>query len=97
MTATADDGPARFHAPPPGVLRTVALDELTAIYHRASGQTHLVAPPVPEILAALAAEPATLAELLERLAAHYDVGDPDIDALGARVEELLALGLVQAG
>ncbi len=85
----------RFRAPAVGVLRIMPLDELTAIYHRASGQTHLVASPVPEILAALAPAPATLDELLARLAAGYDVVDPDAEALSARVAELVALGLVQ--
>ena len=97
MEAEAGDGPVRFRAPPAGVLRIVPLDELTAIYHRASCQTHLVAPPVPEILAALAQAPATLEELLGRLAAHYDLADPDMEALGARVAELVTLGLVQRG
>lgn len=97
MEAEAGDGPVRFRAPSAGVLRIVPLDELTAIYDRASGQTHLVAPPVPEILAALAQAPASLEELLARLAACYDLADPDAEALGARVAELVGLGLVQRG
>jgi PqqD family protein of HPr-rel-A system len=75
----------------------VPLDALTAVYHRTSGQSHLVAAPVPEILAALEGAPATLAELLDRLAARYDLVDPDGEALAARIEELEALGLVQRG
>jgi PqqD family protein of HPr-rel-A system len=93
--AAAEDGLVRYDAPPAGVLRLVPLDELTAIYHRASGQTHLVAAPVPEILEALGEAPATLAELLARLASRYDLADPDSDALEARLAELVGLGLVR--
>jgi PqqD family protein of HPr-rel-A system len=73
----------------------VPLDELTAVYHRTSGQTHLVAAPVPEILAALEGAPATLDVLLARLAERYDLADPDPEALAARLAELETLGLVQ--
>lgn len=86
----------RFRAPPADALRRHALDDLTAIYHRASGITHVVASPAPEILAALAPAPLTLEELLARLAADYDLADADRDALGARVDELVAAGLVAA-
>jgi PqqD family protein of HPr-rel-A system len=95
--AAAEGGLIRYRAPPAGVLRLVPLDELTALYHRASGQTHLVAAPVPEILEALAQAPATLAELLVRLAARYDLADANPDALEARLAELVSLGLVRRG
>ncbi|MCC2975497.1 HPr-rel-A system PqqD family peptide chaperone [Sphingomonas sp. PL-96] len=95
--AAAEAGLVRYHAPPAGVLRLVSLDELTALYHRASGQTHLVAAPVPEILEALGGAPATLPELLARLAARYDLADADPDALEARLVELVSLGLVRRG
>jgi PqqD family protein of HPr-rel-A system len=97
MAAAAGGSTIRYYAPQPGTLHTVPLDELTAIYHRTSGQTHLVAPPVPEILAVLEAAPCTLEELLDRLAARYDLVDPDAGALAARLAELEALGLVQRG
>jgi PqqD family protein of HPr-rel-A system len=84
---------ARYVAPDPASLRIVPLDSLTAIYHRASGITHLVDAPVPEILAALT-EPTTAAELLARLTADYDLGDPDSQALADRLNELKAVGLV---
>lgn len=97
MAAAAEGAEARYHAPPAGALRVVSLDELTALYHRASGQTHLVAAPVPEILALLGEAPASLAGLLDRLAARYDLADPDAGALAARIGELEALGLVTRG
>jgi PqqD family protein of HPr-rel-A system len=86
----------RFRAPPPDALRLHALDELTAIYHRESGATHVVASPAPEILEALSAQALTLAELLAALADRYDLPDADPHALAARVEELRAAGLVRA-
>ena len=84
---------ARYHAPPG--LRLVALDTLSALYHRASGQTHVVAPPVPEMLAILAEAPMTAAEMRAALAERYDVADPDPDAIAARLDELAAIGVVE--
>ena len=83
----------RYVAVDPRALRTVELDSLTAIYHRASGITHVVASPVPELLAALA-EPLTLPALLDRLAADYDLTDADPEALAERLTELESAGLV---
>ncbi len=87
--------PARYRAPPPGALRIVALDQLTALYHRASGQTHVVAPPVPEILDLLADRAMTPAEVLVALAERFDLPDGDAAALTARLDELVDTGLVE--
>jgi PqqD family protein of HPr-rel-A system len=87
---------ARYRAAPAGALRAVELDGLTILYHRASGITHVVAPPVPEILAALAGEGLTLEALLAALARDYALVDADAAALAARLEELVAAGLVEA-
>ena len=48
-----------YAADPPETLRTVELEGLTLLYHRRSGLTHILAPPAPQILAALAAGPAS--------------------------------------
>lgn len=85
-----------FRGPPADALIAAPLGELVALYHRPSGQTHVVAPPAPEILAALAEGPLTLDALLARLARDYDLADPDREALAARVAELAAAGLVEA-
>lgn len=74
-------------------LRIVPLDSLTLIYHRASGITHVVASPAPELIAALA-EPLSLDGLMARLAADYDLPDADPAALAERLAELEAAGLV---
>lgn len=85
---------ARYRAVPPEHLRILPLDPLTALYHRASGQTHVVAPPVPELLALLT-EAMTAVEALAALAARYDLPDGDLVALTARLDELAAIGLVE--
>ncbi len=83
----------RYAADPPDARLAVALDDLSAVFHRRSGVTHLLAPPAPELLAMLAAGPADAAELLARLAARYDLPDADPGAIEARLEELVAAGL----
>ncbi len=84
----------RYRAADRASLRIVPLDVLTAIYHRASGQTHIVEAPVPEILAALGDEVLDVNAILDRLARDYALVDPDPAALADRLEELAAAGLV---
>jgi len=84
----------QYRAAAPETLRVVPLDALTLIYHRASGITHIVDSPVPEILEALAVGPLTSPELLARLGERFELVDADLDALGVRLDELVATGLV---
>ena len=74
-------------------IRKVELDGLTALFHVPSGMTHIVAPPAPQILEALAGSPADVAELARRLSRNFDV-DGGEGALAARLDELEAAGLV---
>ena len=74
-------------------LTTVALDGLSLVYHAPSGTTHIVAPPAPEILAALGEGPADATELLRRLHDKYEF-DGD-EAIHARLGELEEAGLVR--
>ena len=76
-------------------LRTVPLDSLTLIYHRASGITHVVDTPVPEILQMLGEEALTAPVLLARMADRFALVDADSAALDARLEELVVAGLVE--
>lgn len=85
---------AVYQAPLPEALRLVVVDELTLAYHRASGITHVLAPPAPEILAALA-EPLSLDALLARLAADFELVGGARAALVARLDELVAAGLAE--
>lgn len=85
-----------YRAAPPGALRVAPLGELTAIFDRRSMQTHLVVPPMPEILAAMGDDSCDAPGLAKRLAAAFDLGDGDVYAvLGERLAELAAMGLVE--
>jgi PqqD family protein of HPr-rel-A system len=75
-------------------LSIVHLDSFSAVYHRASGITHLITAPAPEILATLGEAGMTRAALLDRLARDYALGDADMDVLRERLDELVATGLV---
>jgi PqqD family protein of HPr-rel-A system len=84
-----------YRAAPPDSLIVMPIDLLIAIYHRASGQTHLMASPAPEILKALAEAPLDAVALLAKLRADYDLVDADPAALAARLDELVETGLVE--
>ena len=85
-----------YRADPPGALLIAPLDEFTAVYHRRSGITHLLTEPAPQILAILAERGLSLDALLARLRADYDLTDGEQAALSARLDELVAAGLVCA-
>lgn len=86
----------RYIADPPESSRRVELDGLTAFYHRPSGLTHILAPPAPQILDAVAANPADAAEIVARIAAEFELEEADpAAAIGARLDELEAAGLVR--
>lgn len=74
-------------------VRLAELDGLTALYHRPSGTTHILAPPAPQILAALT----TLGDvgaLAARMAETFDLEGGE-EALAARLSELEAAGLIR--
>ena len=81
-----------YRANPPGGMRIVPLDSLTAIYHRASGQTHVVTEPVPEILVVLGSGAQDVEGFLEALCLTDDAGTRAL--LTERLDELVATGLV---
>jgi PqqD family protein of HPr-rel-A system len=82
----------RWIADPDHCFRTVALDGLTAIYHRPSGMTHILAAPAPQLLALLGGKPADLDELAMRLGEAFEL--EQAEALETRLIELEAAGLV---
>jgi PqqD family protein of HPr-rel-A system len=86
---------ARYRAADPATLRIVPLDALTLIYHRASGITHIVDAPVPEILDTLGSEALSVDTLMARLTERFDMPDADTLALAVRLDELVAAGLVE--
>jgi PqqD family protein of HPr-rel-A system len=97
MSAVKPDAAANpvYHAPPAATLLRTRFDILDAVYDRRSALTHLVAEPVPAILDSLAAGPARAAELMRRLSDDYAI-EGELAALRARLDELVALGLVEA-
>jgi PqqD family protein of HPr-rel-A system len=86
----------RYIADPADAVREVALDGLTALYHRPSGMTHILAPPAPQILAALAGKAGDVDEILARIGADFDIEAEDPRAaMDARLAELESAGLVR--
>jgi PqqD family protein of HPr-rel-A system len=86
----------RYIADAPDALRSAPLESLTAVYHRPSGMTHLLAPPAPQILEALASWAGTPEDVLERIASSFEIEAEDpVAAMAARLEELEAAGLVR--
>jgi len=83
-----------YRAVPPAQLRIEPLDGLTLLYHRASGITHILAPPAPQIIDSLADRAMTAAALLDHLVTAFALEDADPIALAARLDELVAAGLV---
>ena len=49
---------------------------------------------MPQILEVLGDAPAPVVVLLDRLAERFDLGDPDPEALAARLDELAEAGIV---
>lgn len=96
MGAEASDV-ARYRVEAEGGTLLRPLDDVCLIYHRASGQTHLVVSPVPEILAALGPDACTAADIAARLSSAYELGDESaaIAAIAVHLEELSTLGLVR--
>jgi PqqD family protein of HPr-rel-A system len=89
-----------YRGPPDDGLLIAPLDEFTAVYHRASGITHLLTEPAPQILTALGRTGLTSDALLELLGRDYELADGDLadgtrDALAARLDELIDAGLVE--
>lgn len=84
-----------YRADPAEAVTEVALEGLTILYHRPSGATHILAPPAPQILAALRASPADAATILQRMGAAFTIAEADAPSLvAARLEELERAGLV---
>jgi len=85
-----------YIADPPDRRTAISLESLTAVFHAPSGATHLLAPPAPEILAALAVGPGDADAILARLRDVHELsGDDARAAIAARLEELEASGLVR--
>ena len=85
----------RYHRDKDAIV--CVLEDITLLYHRASGQTHMMISPVPEILDALdTGGDATAAQLHALLAHEYDLGPREeaIAEIEAHLESLMVIGLV---
>ncbi len=85
----------RFVADAADAVCRVQLDGLTALFHRPSGQTHILVSPAPEILDALGDSPADLPTLIARLSERFELGADADAAVAARLGELETAGLVR--
>lgn len=90
---------SRYRAEHAAELLIRPLEDLTLIFHRRSGVTHMVTSPVPEILTVMGHDSINAAQILVRLSYTYDLEAEDAESLdavlGARLEELVALGLAE--
>lgn len=81
-------------------VASCTLDDLVLLYHRRSGQTHMVISPVPEILAQMG-DGALLSagDVHDRLAREFDLGPREeaVAEIDAHLGTLVALGLVRRG
>ncbi len=84
----------RYRAAPCDALIIQPLDAMTLVYHKPSGITHMVAEPVPQILAAMDGDIVDVTSVTERLAAQFDLGNDAEIIITQRLEELAQLGLV---
>jgi PqqD family protein of HPr-rel-A system len=74
------------------------LDDMTVIYQRRSGITHLIAEPLPQILALMGTTPQNAEDIACQLAAAFDVdagADSITQVIAARLEELAELGILE--
>ena len=87
----------QYRAEPADQRLIQPLDAMTLIYQRRSGITHIVAEPVPQILAAMGDDAVDAVEVAARLIEQFDLGDAGEaqSIIGARLEELAELGLVE--
>lgn len=87
----------RFFAEPADQRIVQALDAMTLIYQKRSGITHIVAEPVPQILAVMGPDSCDAALILKRLQAVFDIATSDMahSIVSERLAELESLGLVE--
>jgi len=85
----------RYRGPAVGALLHEPLDLFTAVFHRPSGVTHLLAEPAPQILAALTGKEMDLDALMAALAADHELVGATRAVLVERLTELGEAGLVE--
>ena len=80
-------------------LRFHDLGDMMLVYHRASGITHMLAEPAPALLALLEDNALSIGDAAAQLSQEYDLGEMGeadlVDIVAARIDELVALGLLK--
>lgn len=79
------------------------LDEMQVLYHRPSGQTHILIEPVPQIFDCLLTGPKTPSDVADMLMQQYQLeAEEDVpakdnmqDRITARLDEMVTLGFVK--
>src|SRR3546814_15162165 len=71
----------RYRAENPASIAVHPFDELTLLYHRRSGITHMVIAPAPQILAVMGSEELAVADILHRLSQDFDLGTEGQESL----------------
>ncbi|WOE74234.1 HPr-rel-A system PqqD family peptide chaperone [Alterisphingorhabdus coralli] len=95
----------RYILDPADQWRRKTLDEMQVLYHRPSGQTHVLIEPVPQIIDAMLQGAETAEQVMTALNAQYDLqpeddepeaeNEDDLTRLTARLDEMVALGFVR--
>ena len=96
--ATIDGAVRRYIAESAEAILACPLDDITVLYHRPSGQTHMVISPVPEIMDALkGAGAVTAGDVHRSLSRRYDLGEGDgaVLEIETHLDSLVALGLAR--
>lgn len=85
-----------YHAEPHAAHRLVATAEMTLLFHRPSGETHLLAEPMPDILALLGERADTVDGVTSRLCDRLGESEDEEarTVVAHRLDELEAVGLV---
>lgn len=83
---------AYYSADPADGFLSEDVEGMTALFHRRSGVTHVVAEPVPQILAVLGGKQLEIDGLLDAL--DVDADAESRAALKARLDEMEEAGLV---
>ena len=93
-----DETPQLWIGPVAGRISSVTLEPLTACFDRLSGQTHLLADPLPQLLDILTDACRTTDACVAAFMVQFDMAET-IDAVRTRVAECLGelalLGLVE--
>lgn len=89
---------ARYDLVPADQYSCSVIETIELVYHRPSGITHLLLPPMPQILAVLRTGERTVGGIVAALEARFDLAvdgeESTVRVVAARLDELRDMGLV---